>query len=78
MEKLEFKDNMFDSIKHIDEDGKEYWLARELMPSLEYNKWENFHKVIKLAIIACKMSGKEVHDHFPDVRKMVEIGSKTK
>ena len=78
MEKIGFKNNMFDSIKHIDEKGNEYWSARELMPSLEYNKWENFHKVVKLAMIACKMSGKEVHDHFPDVRKMVEIGSKTK
>ena len=73
MEKINFKDNMFDSIKHIDEEGKEYWLARELMPLLEYNKWENFHKVIKLAMIACKMSGKDVKEHFPDVRKMIDI-----
>ena len=78
MGKIELNNNMFDIIKHIDETGNEYWSARELMPLLEYNKWENFHKVIKLAMIACKMSGKNVVDHFPDVRKMVEIGSKTK
>ena len=74
MEKLEFKDNMFDSIKHIDEEGREYWLARELMPLLEYNKWENFHKVIKLAMIACKISGKEISDCFPEIRKPIITG----
>ena len=30
---------MFDSIKYIDELGREYWLARELMKLLGYNKW---------------------------------------
>ena len=74
MEKIEFKENMFDSIKHVDEEGREYWLARELMPLLDYNKWENFHKVIKLAMIACKMSGKEIGDCFPEVRKPIITG----
>ena len=37
----------FESIKHIDENGVEFWYARELMPTLEYSKWENFIKVIK-------------------------------
>ena len=68
----------FDSIKHTDEYGREYWEARELMPLLEYSKWENFHKVIKQAMIACKSSNNNVLDHFPDFRKMVDIGSKTK
>ena len=75
MEEIEFKNNMFDSIKHIDEIGNEYWSARELMPLLEYNKWENFHKVIKLAMISCKMSGKDVSEHFPDVRKVLKVGN---
>ena len=74
MEEISFKNNMFDSIKHIDEIGNEYWSARELMPLLEYNKWENFHKVIKLAMISCKMSGKEVVDCFPEVRKPIITG----
>ena len=74
MEEIEFKNNMFDSIKHIDEMGNEYWLARELMPLLEYNKWENFHKVVKQAMIACKMSGKAVIDCFPEVRKPIITG----
>ena len=39
-----YNETIFDSIKHIDENGNEYWLARELMPLLEYSKWENFIK----------------------------------
>lgn len=46
--------DIFDSIKHNDEYGNEYWCARELMPLLEYSKWENFNQVIKRAMIACK------------------------
>jgi len=68
----------FENIKHIDESGYEYWLARELAEVLQYVKWENFKKVIDRAMLACKNSGFEVDDHFPEVRKMVEIGSKTK
>ena len=70
-----YNETIFESIKHINEYGMEYWLARELMPLLEYNKWENFHKVIKKAMIACKASNNSVSDHFPEVRKMVSIGS---
>ena len=67
----------FEDIKHI-ADGVEFWLARELAPVLEYSKWENFHMVIKRAMLACQNSGFSIDDHFPDVRKMVAIGSKTK
>lgn len=78
MNKLElYKGKVFDNIKHIDEFGNEYWNARELMPLLDYNKWENFHKVIKNAMIACETSSNSVFDHFPEVRKMVNIGSNT-
>ena len=49
-------DTIFDSIKHIDDNNIEYWLARELQPVLQYAKWENFHKVIKTVMIACKIS----------------------
>lgn len=48
------------------------------MKVLEYNKWQNFHKVIKAAMIACRNSEYTIYDHFPEVRKMVEVGSKTK
>ena len=53
----EYTEKMFEDIKHIDENGSEYWSARELMSLLEYIKWENFHKVIKSAMIACSKSG---------------------
>ena len=59
------------------EDGVEFWLARELQALLGYAKWENFEQVIDKARIACEKSGYPVLDHFPDVRKMVEIGSGT-
>ena len=68
----------FDDIKHIGENGMEFWYARELAEVLDYNKWENFAKVIKRAMIACDNSGHNIDDQFPEVRKMVDIGSKTK
>lgn len=57
------------------EGGVEFWLARELQPLLGYAKWENFEQVIAKAKTACTTAGFPVADHFPDVRKMVEIGS---
>ncbi len=67
----------FEQIKKIREDGTEYWNARELSEVLQYKKWENFAKVIDRAKLACNNSGFEIQDHFPEVRKMVEIGSNT-
>ena len=67
---------LFDDIKHTDENGVEFWYARELQPVLQYAKWENFHKVIKTAMIACKISQQAVDNHFPEVRKMVEMPTK--
>jgi DNA-damage-inducible protein D len=56
-------------------DGEEFWFARDLQGLLGYAKWENFAKVIDKAKIACQTAGHAVVDHFPDVRKMVDIGS---
>jgi DNA-damage-inducible protein D len=65
------KDNQtFEDIKRIDENGFEYWYARELQKVLEYNKWENFEKVIEKAKKACANSGINVYEQFPDVRKL--------
>ena len=64
----------FDDIKHIDENGKEFWYARELAEVLDYNKWENFAKVIKRAMIACENSGHSIEDQFPEIRKLIEHG----
>ena len=68
----------FEGIKRSREDGTEFWLARELAHVLDYAKWENFSKVIDRAILACRNSGFETTDHFPEVGKMVEIGSGAK
>ena len=74
----EYTEKIFEDIKHIDENGKEYWEARELMPLLEYSKWERFSNAIDNAKKSCENSGYSVDDHFPDAGKMVQIGSNTK
>lgn len=68
----------FENIKKIRNDGSEYWFARDLALVLDYTKWENFHKVIKRAMIACENSGHTVDYHFPEVRKMVSAGVASK
>lgn len=66
--------NNFEEIKHVDENGNEFWYARELQEVLEYTKWQNFEKVIDKAKAACKSSGNVEISHFTDVSKMVESG----
>lgn len=73
----EYNKTIFESIKHIDEYGNEYWLARELQIALEYAQWRRFNEVINRAIISCDNSKLEINDHFAKVGKMVGIGSKT-
>jgi len=68
----------FEIIKKFCNNSAEFWYASELAPALEYTKWENFSKVINRAMLACKNSGVEGIYHFPEVRKMVEIGSGAK
>lgn len=69
----------FEEIKKIDENGIEYWEARELMPLLGYVKWSNFEEVvIKKAKITCRRSGQTISNHFADIGKMVSIGSGAK
>ncbi len=68
----------FEDIKQIREDGSEFWSARELASALDYNKWENFSKVIKRAMIACENSGHTIAYDFPEVRKIVEAGATKK
>ena len=64
----------FEDIKNIRDDGSEFWYARELALALDYTKWENFHKVIKRAMIACENSGHDISCDFPEVRKIVSAG----
>ena len=62
-------ESIFENIKHILEDGTEYWNARELQHVLEYTDWRNFLKVVDKAKIACENSGILVEEHFVDVNK---------
>ena len=75
MKNIKKENQTFESIKHIDENGIEYWYARELQDVLEYTQWRRFENVINKAKISCEKSGFSVIDHFADVGKMVQIGS---
>ena len=66
----------FEQIKRTDEDGNEYWFARELAPVLEYAEWRNFSKVIDRAMLACRNSGFNAADHFIEISKTVEMPTK--
>lgn len=70
-----YSEQTFESIKHINEYGQEYWLARELQHVLEYNDYRNFELSIFKAMEACQGAGAEITDHFGDVTEMVPIGS---
>ena len=66
----------FNFVIHSDEDAKiEFWYARELMPLLGYERWENFDKAIMRAMDSCQTSNIKVSDHFREVTKMVPLGS---
>ena len=67
----------FEDYMHTDENGVEFWYARELQELLEYAKWDTFKNVIERAKDACKNSGQQIVDHFPDVGKKVQKGSGT-
>lgn len=58
-----------------EQDGVEYWLARELQELLGYADWRNFLNAINKAKDSCETTGEAVSDHFVDVTKMVKIGS---
>ena len=65
----------FEQIKHTDEAGNEYWLARELAPVLEYTEWRNFAKVIDRAMLACQNSGFDAAENFVEVGKLIKMPS---
>ena len=72
---MQYSEQTFESIKHINTDGQEYWLGRELQKTLEYTEWRNFAKALEKAKVSCESSGNLVADHFVGVNKMVPIGS---
>jgi len=51
----------------------EFWFARDLQNLLGYSKWENFVKVIDKAKESCTNTGLEAKDHFPDIRKTINM-----
>jgi DNA-damage-inducible protein D len=57
-----------------EQDGVEYWLARELQELLGYAEWRNFLNSVNKAKESCKTSGIGVSDHFVDVNKMIALG----
>lgn len=74
-ESLPTQIHTFESVRRSDENGNEFWFARELAPLLDYQDYRNFLRVIEKAKQACEGSGYELVDHFGDVTKMVDIGS---
>ena len=73
MNNINKNDKSFENIKHIDENGVEFWYARELMKVLQYSKWQNFEKIINKAKTSCKNSDISVFEHFTDVSKTIKM-----
>lgn len=76
-EKNNYTESLFESIRHVNEYGQEFWYARDLQITLEYTEWRNFCKVIDKAKEACRGSNNAVSDHFVDVNKIVNAGVET-
>ena len=70
-----YSQQTFENIKHIDENGTEFWYARELQKALEYTEYGKFLPVIEKAIEACRKTGFDEGNHFAHVSEMVRIGS---
>lgn len=77
-EQANYSESLFESIKHTDEDGYEFWYSRELSKALGYKDFRNFELTIFKAMDTCKNSGYEISDHFGEVTEMVQIGSGAK
>lgn len=73
-----YTESLFESIRHTNEYGQEFWYARDLQTTLEYTEWRNFTKVIDKAKEACKSSNNAVSAHFVDVNKIVSAGAANK
>ena len=67
-----FSESLFESIRHVNEYGQEFWYARELQVALEYKQWRRFSSVIDKAKGACTNSGNSVLEHFADVGRSEE------
>ncbi|MBV5283005.1 MAG: DNA damage-inducible protein D [Paludibacter sp.] len=67
--------SVFEKIKQVDENGIEFWSARDIAKALDYTEFRNLKPVIEKAKEACKNSGELIKNHFVDYHEMVKIGS---
>lgn len=74
----EYTEKTFESIKHIDEYGNEFWEARELQQILGYKEWRYFSAVIEKAQIACSQSNNNINYNFGVNTKIVKTGVSSK
>ena len=72
-----YTNETFESIKHIDENGKEYWYARELQKVLEYKQWRRFEQVIEKAKETCQNSGINILEQLANVGKLSKRANNT-
>ena len=70
---VKYSEETFESVKHVNKYGQEYWLARELQPILDYSQWRNFKEAIDRAKLACENSGIDPSDHFAEVSKTIAM-----
>jgi len=73
-----YTDSIFERIKQLDENGNEFWPARELSKALDYSDYRNFELVIMKSMQSCQNAGQKISDHFGEVTEMVAIGSGAK
>lgn len=68
----------FDAIRRVDEDGNEYWSARDLARLLGYTQYNKFTRAIEKAKESCQKSGQAISDHFTHMSEMIPTGKGAK
>ncbi len=68
-----YNEQIFEQIKHVNENEQEFWYARELQEVLEYKQWRRFEDTIERAKDSCQNSGNEISDHFAAVGKTIDM-----
>jgi DNA-damage-inducible protein D len=75
LQRINGQKSVFETIKQINQNGQEFWYARDFQNILGYVKWDKFLFVLDKAKEACVNSGHKIQDHFLHMEKMVDIGS---
>ena len=78
MKDIDKNNASFEEIKHIDENGVEFWYARELQNVLDYKEWRKFENVINKAKEACKNINISEFEHFVDADKLSKRANNAK